>query len=211
MHQDISELKTLFINHHRWHCVWKSPVTENLQVEFRDKTWTLVVSGIVMIWKEGHVWMPQSWKQGQVWLIPKKDKPQTIGDAQPITLLSVHHNMHSHMVAWWLRNSMTTLCLASHCAFIASTDTSLYHCPNICKFLPILSFSLKSYWQHRLNSETSSNCKLQKNFKNLLQLEECGLYFPLFWLFLFFSFDKNDICRIWTYASYGEVISSHTP
>ena len=52
--------------------------------------------------------------------MPKKDKPQTIGDAQPITLLNAHHNMHSHMVAWWLRDSMTTLCLASHCAFIAS-------------------------------------------------------------------------------------------
>ena len=32
---------------------------------------------------------------------------------------SMHH-MHSHIVAWWLRDSMTTLCLASHCAFIAS-------------------------------------------------------------------------------------------
>ena len=67
--------------------------------------------------------MPQSWKQGQVRLIPKKDKPQTIGDAQPITLLNAHHNMHSHMVAWWLRDSMTTLCLASQCAFIPSGDT----------------------------------------------------------------------------------------
>ena len=120
MHQDISELKTLFINHHRRHCVWKSPGTDSLQVEFRDKIWTLVVSGFVMIWKEGHVWMPQSWKQGQVRLIPKKDKPQTIGDAQQIIILNAHHNMHSHMVAWWLRDSMTTLCLASHCAFIAS-------------------------------------------------------------------------------------------
>ena len=45
---------------------------------------------------------------------------QTIGDAQQITLLNAHNNMHSHMVAWWLRDSMTTLCLASHCAFIAS-------------------------------------------------------------------------------------------
>ena len=53
-------------------------------------------------------------------LIPNNDKPQTIGDAQLITLLNAHHNMHSHMVAWWLRDSMTTLCLASHCAFIAS-------------------------------------------------------------------------------------------
>ena len=58
-----------------------------------------------------------------MWLIPKKDNPQTIGDAQHITLLSAHHNMHSHMVAWWLGDSMTTLCLASHCAFIPSGDT----------------------------------------------------------------------------------------
>ena len=61
--------------------------------------WSLVVSAFVMIWKEGHVWMPQSWKQGQVRLIPKNDKPQTIDDAQHITLLNAHHNMHSHMVA----------------------------------------------------------------------------------------------------------------
>ena len=47
--------------------------------------WALVVSGVVLIWKEGYVWMPQSWKQGQVRLIPNNDKPQTIGDAQPIT------------------------------------------------------------------------------------------------------------------------------
>ena len=53
---------------------------------------------------------------------PNNYKPRTIGDARPITLLNAHHNMHSHMVAWWLRDSMTTLCLASHCAFIASTD-----------------------------------------------------------------------------------------
>ena len=99
MHQDVSELKTLFINHHRWHCVWKLPVTDGLQMEFGDKIWPLVVSGFVMIWNEGHVWMPQSWKQGQVRLIPKKDKPQTIGDAQHITLLNAHHNMHSQMVA----------------------------------------------------------------------------------------------------------------
>ena len=120
MHQDISDLKPssstirndiVFGNHQSLTASkWSSG----------DKIQALVVSGFVMIWKEGHVWMPQSWKQGQVRLIPKKDKPQTIGDAQPITLLSVHHNMHSHMVAWWLRNSMTTLCLASHCAFIAS-------------------------------------------------------------------------------------------
>ena len=75
-----------------------------------------------MIWKEGHVWMPQSWKQGQVRLIPNNDKPQTIGDAQPITLLNAHHKIYSHMLAWWLRDSMTTLCLASHCVFIASRD-----------------------------------------------------------------------------------------
>ena len=91
-------------------------------MEFRGKIWAVMVSGFVMIWKEGHVWMPQSWKQGQVRLIPKNDKPQTIGDARPITLHNAHHNMHSHMVAWWLRDSMTTLCLASHCAFIPSTD-----------------------------------------------------------------------------------------
>ena len=70
-----------------------------LQVEFRDKIWGLMVSGFVMIWKEGHVWMPQSWKQGQVRLIPNNNKPQTIGDAQHITLLHAHHNTHSHMVA----------------------------------------------------------------------------------------------------------------
>ena len=28
--------------------------------------------------------------------------------------------MHFHMLAWLLRDSMTTLCLASQCAFIAS-------------------------------------------------------------------------------------------
>ena len=55
------------------------------------------VSGSVLIWNEGHVWMPQSWKRGQVRLIPKKDKPQTIDDALLITLLNAHHNMHSHM------------------------------------------------------------------------------------------------------------------
>ena len=77
---------------------------------------------IVMNWNEGHVWMPQSWKQGQVRLILNKDNPQTIGDAQPITLLNAHHNMHSHMVAWWLRDSMTTLCSPSQRAFIPSRD-----------------------------------------------------------------------------------------
>ena len=65
--------------------------------------------------------MPQSWKQGQVRLIPKKDKPRTIGDARPIILLNAHHNVHSNMVAWWLRDSMTTLCFGfALCAFIAS-------------------------------------------------------------------------------------------
>ena len=80
----------------------------------------LVVSGFVLIWNEGHVWMPQSWKQGQVRLILNNDKPRTIGDAQHITIHNAHHNMHTHMLAWWLRDSMTTLCLASQCAFIAS-------------------------------------------------------------------------------------------
>ena len=56
--------------------------------------------------------------------MPKKDKPQTIGDAQPIIPLNAQHNMHSHMVAWWLRDSMTTLCFGfALCAFIASRDT----------------------------------------------------------------------------------------
>ena len=87
----------------------------------------LVMSVFVMIWNEAHLWMPQSWKQGQVRLIPKKDKPRTIGDARPITLLNAHHNVHSHMVAWWLRDSMTTLCLASHCAFIANRHQE-QHC-----------------------------------------------------------------------------------
>ena len=82
--------------------------------------WALMESEFVMIWNEGHVWMPQSWKQGQVRLIPNNNKPQTIGDAQLITLLNAHHNMHSHMLALLLRDSMTTLCLASQCAFIAS-------------------------------------------------------------------------------------------
>ena len=89
---------------------------------FKGKIWTLVVSGFVMIWNEGHVWMPQSWKLGQVRLIPKKDKPQTIGDAQHTTLLNAHHNMHSHMDAWWLRDSMTTLCLASLLSLQADTS-----------------------------------------------------------------------------------------
>ena len=93
---------------------------DSLQVEFKGKICELMVSGFVMIWKEGHVWMPQLWKQGQVQLIPKKDKPQTIGDARPITLLNAHHNMHSHMVAWWLRDSMTTMCLPSHCVFLCT-------------------------------------------------------------------------------------------
>ena len=91
-------------------------------MDFGDKVWSLVVSGFVMILNEGHVWMPQSWKQGQVRLIPNKDKPQTIGDARLITLLNAHYNMHSHMVAWWLRDSMTTPCSPSQRAFIASRD-----------------------------------------------------------------------------------------
>ena len=62
-----------------------------------------MVSGVVMIWKEGHVWMPQSWKQGQVRLIPNKNKPQTIGDARPITLFNADYKIYSHMLAWWLR------------------------------------------------------------------------------------------------------------
>ena len=36
------------------------------------------------------------------------------------SLLNAHHNIHSHMVAWRLRDSMTTLCLTSHCAFVAN-------------------------------------------------------------------------------------------
>ena len=32
----------------------------------------------------------------------------------------MHTTCTPHTVAWWLRDSMTTLCLASHCAFIAS-------------------------------------------------------------------------------------------
>ena len=52
----------------------------------------------------------------------RRTSHKTIGDAQLITLFNAHHNMHIHMVAWWLRDSMTTLCLASHCVFIASRD-----------------------------------------------------------------------------------------
>ena len=63
---------------------------DGLQVEFKGKIWALMVSGFVMIWNDGHVRMPQSWKQGQVRLIPNNDKPQSIGDAQPITLLNMH-------------------------------------------------------------------------------------------------------------------------
>ena len=66
--------------------------------------------------------MPQSWKQGQVQLIPKKDKPRTIGDARPITLLNADYKIYSHMLAWWLRDSMTTLCSPSQRTFIASRD-----------------------------------------------------------------------------------------
>ena len=162
---------------HQWienHLHQSPQMTLNLEVtshdgpnvEFGGKIWLLVVSGFVMIWNEGHVWMPQSWKQGQVWFIPKNDKPQTIGDAQLITLLNAHHNMHSHMVALWLRDSKTTLCLASQCAFIASTDITLSLSILFVNLFPCFSFSLKLYWQHRLNSETSSNCKLQKFSKS---------------------------------------------
>ena len=51
---------------------------------------------------------------------PKKDKPQTIGDAQPITLFNAHHNMHPPhgcMVAERL-NDHTVFTLTM--AFIAS-------------------------------------------------------------------------------------------
>ena len=93
-------------------------------MEFRDKIRALVVSGFVMIWDEGHVWMPQSWKQGQLRLIPNNDKPQTIGDAQLITLLNAHHNMHSHMLAWRLRKSMT------HCVWLHTVLSLQAHIRN---------------------------------------------------------------------------------
>ena len=48
--------KPFFINHHRLHWIWKSPVIDGLQMEFRDKIRALVVSGFVMIWNEAHVW-----------------------------------------------------------------------------------------------------------------------------------------------------------
>ena len=137
---------------------------DGLQVEFKGKIWALMVSGFVMIWNEGHVWMPQSWKQGQVRLILKKGKPQTIGDAQLITLLNAHHNMHTHMLAWWLRDSMTTMCLASHCVFIPSTDITLSLSTVFVNFSHIFIFTeivLTTPSQFR----KFSNCKLQKNFK----------------------------------------------
>ena len=108
--------------------------------------------------------MPQSWKQGQVRLIPNNDKPQTIDDAQLITLLNAHHNMHSHMVALWLRDSMTTLCLASHCAFIASRHITLSLSTIFVNFSHLFIFTeivLTSSSQFR----KFSNCKLQKILK----------------------------------------------
>ena len=66
------------------------------------------------------MWMPQSWKQGQVRLIP------TMTSHKPLVMHNPsHYSMHTttctpHMVAWWLRDSMTTLCSPSQCAFIAS-------------------------------------------------------------------------------------------
>ena len=96
MHQDISELKTLFINHQWWHWIWKPSGIDGLKVEFRNK----ICVDLWWFWNEGHVWMLQSLKQIQVWLIPNNDKPQTIGDAQPVTLLNADYNMHS----WSKRN-----------------------------------------------------------------------------------------------------------
>ena len=80
--------------------VGKSPGPVGLPIEFWNKTWLQVVSAFMLICNKAHVCMPQSWKQGQMRLIPKKDKPRTIGDARPITLLNVDHKMYSHMLAF---------------------------------------------------------------------------------------------------------------
>ena len=58
--------------------------------------------------------MPQSWKQGQVRLISKKDKPQTIGDARPITLLNADYGMYSQDANKWCDNKVETRDV--HCA-----------------------------------------------------------------------------------------------
>ena len=102
--------------------VGKSPGPDGLPIEFWNKVWSRVASAFVLICNEAHVCMPQSWKQGQVRLIPKKDKPRTIGDARPITLLNADYKIYSHMLAWRLRKSMTTLCSPSQRAFIPSRD-----------------------------------------------------------------------------------------
>ena len=165
MHQDISKLKTIFINHHRWHCALE--VTKHLQPpsEFRDQLWGRRVSGFVLIWKEGHVWMPQLWKQGQVHLFPKNDEPQTTGDARPITLLNTPQHALSH-------GCMVVERLNDHTVL---GSTVCFHCKQthhfiivhiFVNFFPYFSFSLKLYWEHRLNSETSSNCELQKMSKS---------------------------------------------
>ena len=102
--------------------VGKSPGPDGLPIEFWNKVWSRVASTFVLICNEAHLCMPQSWKQGQVRLIPKKDKPRTIGDARPITLLNADYKIYSHMLAWRLRKSMTTLCSPSQRAFIPSRD-----------------------------------------------------------------------------------------
>ena len=58
--------------------VGKSPGPDGLPIEFWNKVWSRVASGLVLICNEAHLCMPQSWKQGQVRLISKKDKPRTL-------------------------------------------------------------------------------------------------------------------------------------
>ena len=161
MHQDISELKTLFINHHRWHCVWKSPV-------MTASKWS---SGT----RYGHLWWVGLWWFGKRDMCAchnhgNKDKCGSSPTTTRHKPLVMHDPSRSSMhtttcTLTWLHGGWETQW--PHCAWLHSVlslqaDTSLYHCPYFCKFLPIFSFSLKLYWEHRLNSETSSNCELQK-------------------------------------------------
>ena len=67
-------------------------------------------------------------------------------------------------------------CQGVYTVLSLQAQTSLYHCPNICNFLPTLSFFTEIVFGNTVSIQKHPQTANCKNFQNLLQLEECGLY-----------------------------------
>ena len=138
MHQDISELKTLFINYHRWDWIWKSPVMTASKWSSRTRY--------------GH------WRWVDLWWFGMRDmcgchnrgnnkcgsSPRMISRKPLVMHDPSHSSMHTTtctltcLHGGW--ETQRPHCVWLHTVLSLQAETSLYHCPNICKFLPFFHF-----------------------------------------------------------------------